>query len=321
VAWRDLGTLFDLLAGAVLGLIVPPRKWSALARWWVVRLEPSFAKRRQQLAAQLARAIPPSLLGRPAADLALDHLAARFEKRLLVMRHYIAPAWAPQVELRGAEHLTRAAQSGRGAVLWLADFVFRTPLCYAALAAAGYRVCHLSGPRHGFSQTRFGMTVLNPIMTRVERRYLAERIVISDLALAPELRVLAAMRRLKKRLLAGRIVSVSALANTWAPLEVPILNGKSRLAHGAPGLAYEVGVPVLPVFVTRDDAGQFLVTVEEPLPLASNLPRRAAAVLAAQAYANLLEGYVLRYPEQWSGWPYLRLDAPEHGTRWGGRPP
>jgi lauroyl/myristoyl acyltransferase len=254
-------------------------------------------------------AIPEEELARPPAEIAHDHLALWFENRLNVMGHFTPWRWRPEAELRGFERLREATQDGRGAVLWIADFALQSPFLYAVLARHGIRLSHFSAPGHGYSTTLFGRTCLNPILTSVESRYLAERIMMLDRALPTEIRVLAAMRRLKKRLLEGRVVSVSALSNDWGPVHVRILNGKTRLAYGAPGLAHNTGVPVFPVFATREPDGRNTVTIEAPLQFRS-ANAREAAIQATHDYAAILDGYIRRYPEQWRGWKYYVTGAP-----------
>ena len=51
-----------------------------------------------------------------------------------------------------------------------------------ALHRAGYGLVHLSRSEHGYSSTIFGMRCLNPLRSRIESRYLAERVVIGEIA-------------------------------------------------------------------------------------------------------------------------------------------
>ena len=72
-----------------------------------------------------------------------------------------------------------------------------------ALHRAGYRIVHLSHPRHGFSSSSFGVRYLNPVHRRAEDRYLAERVVLS---LASPV---GAMRTLMQRLKSNGVVTVT----------------------------------------------------------------------------------------------------------------
>ena len=298
ISRADFRCVADLAKKWMLALVVPQDQWPALARHRTAPLG------KKSFASMVTSAIPEEELARPPIEIAHDHLALWFENRLNVMGHFTPWRWRPEAELRGFERVREATQNGHGAVLWIADFALQSPFLYAVLARHGIRLSHFSAPGHGYSTTLFGRACLNPILTSVESRYLAERIMMLDRALPTEIRVLAAMRRLKKRLLEGRVVSVSALSNDWASVHVRILNGKTRLAYGAPGLAQNTGVPVFPVFATREPDGRNTVTIEAPLRFRSGANAREAAIQATHDYAGILDGYIRRYPEQWRGWKY-----------------
>jgi lauroyl/myristoyl acyltransferase len=177
------------------------------------------------------------------------------------------------------------------------------------LAQSGIRISHLTAPRHGFSSTRFGGVFINPLITGVERRYLVERILMSEMTMPTEVRVVAAMRRMRKQVLAGGIVSISALCNDWGPVVVPILAGTTRLAYGAPGLAHDTDAPVFPVFVVREQDGRLVVVIEAPLDLSKGGTAREAAIHATHQYAGILDQYIRRYPAQWRSWNHYVPDA------------
>ena len=170
-----------------------------------------------------------------------------------------------------------------------------------ALHEAGYAVAHLSRDTHGFSTTRFGRRVLNPIQTRVERRYLAERLVMSDERSVGPLRELAA--RLKQ----NRLVSIT-LAREWRRTRlVPFLDGYIRIATGALALAWPDR--------RTDPAGLHAARARRPLrdPDRGGAPRRPGAGARcrdrphAGALCRLLETYVLRSPDQFA-LPYLSTE-------------
>jgi hypothetical protein len=150
--------------------------------------------------------------------------------------HYVASwcpgGWSPTIDLVGAEHLHAALAGGRGAVLWVAPLVFAPLVAKRALHEGGFSVHHLSRPNHGFSSTRFGVAVLNPVRTRVEDRYLAERITISK---ANE--TTAAVRALADRLATNRIISITMTSLGMRQADVPFLDGRVRVAPGAARLA------------------------------------------------------------------------------------
>ena len=59
--------------------------------------------------------------------------------------------------------------------------------------------------------------------------FLRERVVMSDKALPTPRRVFGAMRILRRRLTENSVISISALASSWAPEKQPIFDGIVRL--------------------------------------------------------------------------------------------
>ena len=86
---------------------------------------------------------------------------------LQVLRGLLPGGWHPKIVLEGRDRLDAMLARGKGAVLWMAHFVFAATVVKMALHGAGYRLATLSRPEHGFSKTRFGMTMLNPIRSVV----------------------------------------------------------------------------------------------------------------------------------------------------------
>lgn len=204
---------------------------------------------------------------------------------------------AHEVELDGADLIEGALRGGKGVVLWVSDFVYAQDVAKIALSRAGYFASHLSQPEHGFSDSAFGVRILNPIRTRFESRFLRERIVFDRNEPGH------AIQRLLQRLAENGIVSVTATAAEGRNLcDAAFLKGRLRIAPGAPKIAYRSGAPVLPVFIVPDpEAPRFRLVVEDPLKM-DGAGEAAAVSTAVQDYVNRLEKYVLQRPEFWAGW-------------------
>jgi lauroyl/myristoyl acyltransferase len=234
---------------------------------------------------------------------ALRHAASRSEHHLQILRTYRPGGWTPEIALEGREHLKQALEQGKGAVLWVAHFSFNALAAKMAVAKAGFDVAHLSRPEHGFSKSRFGIRVLNPIRVKAELCYLADRIII-DRALPG-----GAKRAAEKLLRANGIVSITAGA--WegrSVASVNLLGATMELATGAPALADACGAVLLPIFTVREEAtGVIKVIVQEPIakPIESELPVRLAKM--TQDFANRMEPFILAYPEQWRDWKSLKF--------------
>ncbi|HSS77144.1 MAG TPA: TonB-dependent receptor plug domain-containing protein, partial [Thermoanaerobaculia bacterium] len=135
-----------------------------------------------------------------------------------------------------------ARAQGRGAILWISDFVSAGDASKAALAREALRVAHLSPPAHGFTTSRFGIRWLNPFRLAFEGAYLSERIVFERHDPAP------AMARIERILRQNGIVSIMASMHEGGTLaHVPFLNGGLRLSLGAVRLGLLSRPPVLPL--------------------------------------------------------------------------
>ena len=147
---------------------------------------------------------------------------------------------------------------------------------------------------------------MNRIRVRAELAHLAGRIEIDRAK--PMSATLAAQRTLKE----NGIVSVTAGAWEGQRLAaVRLLGGSLELAVGAPGLARLSGAVLLPVFTVRVPSGDIRVVIEAPIPVAGEGEKDEVLTAAAQAFADRLEGWVRRFPEQWRDWKNLKLPAPD----------
>ena len=174
----------------------------------------------------------------------------------------------------------------------MTPFAFSDLVTKRALHEAGYAVSHLSRDSHGFSQTRFGRRWLNPIKTGIERRYVAERLVMT------EENPLAPLRALALRLRQNRLVSITVASTGQVTRLLDLLDGRIRIATGALALAWQTGAPLLPVFTLREPDGALVTRIEPALPPDRRLDRAAAVADMLAAYGRLLEAYVLRSPDQ-----------------------
>jgi len=222
-----------------------------------------------------------------------DSASLRQFERILLLRFYRPGGWRPRVRLQGREHLEQALQQGRGAILWVKPAAFADIMTKVACHEAGYDAYHLSRHTHGgFSVTRFGLRFLNPIRTRIERRNLAERVMI-----VPE-DPRAATAQLSQRLSENKVVSITVGAAANRLTEVPFLNGSIPLAGGAANLALKADAPLLPVFTERRPDGSFVTTIEPPLQVPTEGAHSEKITAMLMGYPAVMEPYFLRLPEQ-----------------------
>lgn len=211
-----------------------------------------------------------------------------------ILREHAPWGWKARIAVVGRHHIDEALAAGRGAVLWYCPFTHADVVFKRGLHEAGYRVNHLSAFDHGFSGTRFGLAVLNPVKTRVESRYLKERCVMHDTGVGE------VVRDLLGRLRRNELVSVTALHTGRHTGTRPLLGGILRLAKGAPSFALSTGSALIPVFVVPAEGG-YEVRVEPPLQAASDDPEAAKEAFIS-AYVPTLARYVAAYPSLWRGW-------------------
>jgi lauroyl/myristoyl acyltransferase len=276
--------------------LVPQRWWSPLGQAAIalvsLLIPGKFAERRRHISACAAgRQLPAAT-----AAIVRRWFSRFFEDNLLLLRCYRPDRWEPTVELRGLEHIRAASAAGRGAVLWFSHFHHFSLVSKIALYRAGIAMSHLSHPRHGFSGTRFGMRYLNRVRTRIEDRYLGERIYLALDNSA------VAMETLYERLLGGAVASVAARGTSRRPAIVPFLAGRLPLATGAADLAYRAGSFLLPVHTVQVTSGAFAVIIEPPIALDASRNLWTAVEAAARDFAARMEPMALAYPDQWEDW-------------------
>ncbi len=297
---RPLVPVDDLKTGVFLGPLTVAAWALSEPRWGMVagacgRLSVSIFRGRTTAQERL---IPRSYLERlgtaKSGDAAAGYTSAYFEEVMQVMRGYWPGGWQPEIETQGLQHVEDGLAGGRGVILWVAAFTWSSLVSKMALARLGLAVAHLSRPTHGFSRSRLGMPVLNPLRTRMEDRYLGERITIH-----PGMEM-AAMRALRRRLAANGVVSI-AHGTAQRMLEASFPGGMLKVPTGPMTLALTSGAPILPVFATRISPGKFRVEIEKPLSLHGEA-REDALRGGARAFAAALAERALAHPQQWRGW-------------------
>jgi len=307
---RDLIYLVHLPVIAITAWFVPERWWRNLCRGFVP-LAAALGIGRHMKAIERIGELVDGRNGMPVARQFVPVLSANSHRaRLHVLRCYRPPEWRPQVELVGAEHIEEALRAGRGAILWTAPLVFSDLLTKMALHRAGFRVAHLSRDGHGFSPTRWGARFLNPIWTRIENRYLAERLVIHvD-------RPSSALRTLSQRVRQNQIVTVTVGGQGARVATVPFVNGLLQVADGMPALAMRTGAALLPVFTVEQPDGRFVCTIEPELRARADGDAGVRDLLEQEV--ALLESWVLRYPEQFVIWEVVQSQSRANAAGAGG---
>ena len=205
--------------------------------------------------------------------------------------------WQPSVRWHGLDHLRSALEQGSGAILWVGGFAHSQIITLMALHQAGFVVHQLSRPEHGFTTSPFGVRWLNRLWTRIERRFIAERIVILKNDAGP------ALQLLRQRLGANGIVWIAVTPEARRTLDVPLLGGTIRLPTGPLHLARTSHAALLPVFTIRANDGSYDVTIERRLDVDTDVTYTSAA----RSYVAMLEPRVTAHPDQWVGWETMMV--------------
>jgi lauroyl/myristoyl acyltransferase len=227
-------------------------------------------------------------------NLTIRSIARTYETRLQGFRDYRPNGWQPNIRISGEENIKIALAQGSGALLWVSPFASHMLVTKRALNDAGFKVSHLSEPVHGFSDTQFGRRFLNPIWTKIEDRYLSERVLLGSDSTS-------ALQILRQRLRENRIISITVFDTARRTIDIPFLHGKLRIPTGPIHLARTVNAPILPVFPIRNSLESYEVHVEPPLNVATNTDSAHSYEAMAQSYVQRLQPYVLKYPDQWLG--------------------
>jgi len=292
VLLRDASLAAQLTLAAGVSWIVPESLWVPLARA-AGRVEALLGVPRSRawpLDRQLA-----AVLGCSARALALERASSCHAARLYCLREYLPGRHDVPVRLDGIEQLAGALASGAGAVLWVSRFAWSSLISKIGLHQAGFSVSHLSRRGHPFGDSAFRERWLNPVWTRIETRFLRERIVLEHGAET------AALRVLRRRLAEGGAISITVGHEAVRTVDVSVLGVPLQLSTGPMHLAADSGAPLIPVFAVRDGDGAFVVTLDAPLLVEARGDREKREHDIAAQYARRLEPWIRRYPGQWLG--------------------
>ena len=297
IARADLERAAWQAAGWVLASVLPHRADTA-----VIRAAHALRRRVnraevERVAQRIATILTDRLSPAAARDVAEQWYARTTELSWGRVRALHRSDWRIRIDLEGSERLDRALARGRGAVLWFSSFC-DSAILMRALAEHGARLSHLSADDHGApAHSRFGLRFVAPIHHSVERRYLAERIVMHS-PTSP-----GYVRRVRQALGANRAVTVRGDLARHATQQATCLNRPFRFASGAPRLAHAARSPLLTAAIVRPAPARYRVILEEELTLPED--RRDFVVEAVAEYARRLGRRIAESPADWEGWRWV----------------
>jgi lauroyl/myristoyl acyltransferase len=294
ITFKDVGLVGKWVAAWLLALVLPVRAWdraSGQAVGLASRLVPEMLTRAE---ADLGRFLAGQPVEAPIAVLARRYAGHPRTDQLAVMRCYTPWGWRPTLDVVGLEHIETARAEGKGCLLWITPTAFGAVMSKRSLAAAGLALHHLSREGHGAaSRSRLGLRLLTLPRTRLEDRYLAERIRIPSDGVSR-----AAMRRMVELLRAGEVVTVTLGANADRRHRAAFLSSAIEVSLGVPELARQGRAVLLPVVTVRLAPDRFKTIILPPLHLDPAADRDTAGRHAVEELARRLEPHALAWPDQ-----------------------
>ena len=229
-------------------------------------------------------------------NVAIEVWANRYEERLQYLRAWRPGSWTPHIDVAGAMYVTAALHRGHGAILWGSNFSFNALVAKMAMHRLGLKVSGFAVPRHGFSDTRFGVRYLNRVCRIIEDRYLEERLMLDPHAFP------IGLQQMRERLKGNGVIYFAVGGRGRRTATAKFLGNRIILATGPIAMAGATGAALLPLYTLRIAPGQFEVTIGPPIEIRKGTDGNVNFAAVAQAYADGLAPFVLRDPGQWRGW-------------------
>lgn len=245
-------------------------QWAADAQW-------RRRAAREAVSTNLSR-----LLEIPAEDqAAVGRDVFRNFARYLVEFFAIRRPETPALAIEGGSHLERCRALGRGAIL-LSGHLGNWELGAVFIRRLGFPVTLVVLP-HADPRT-------DRLFTRQRQRCGLNVIPLGEHSTG------CCLRRLK----AGDLLGVLGDWDvTGAGLPVPFGSGSLTMPRGLAVLSLRSGAPVLPVFLIREGRWAFRLFIEPAIWPDGSETGDAAVRSLTRRYADVLERYVRRFPEQW----------------------
>jgi len=196
------------------------------------------------------------------------------------------------ISVTGGEHLDRALEEGRGAIL-VAGHFGNWELA-ATLATRGYPLTFLVGEQHNI--------LVDRLMNSLRARFGVEIVPLTGSLLG----VLRALRR-------NRIVAMLSDQDAGRDgVFVDFLGKAASTPYGPGRLAVRTGAPILPGNAIRRGRGLHEIVILPPVarPL-ENMPVEEQVRFTTQAYTTAFESFIREHPDQYF-WMH---------RRWKTRPP
>jgi lauroyl/myristoyl acyltransferase len=303
---RDIA-LLTVIACAWLAHWCP---WAGLKEWLIrgFALVDHYLYRRKRHGSELnlATAFAGQLTEDQRRRIAKAAVYAFWEEPLSVLPSAREEGMLSSMSVQGIEHLCRALDRGKGAILWESSLGLRS-LAKQALHQRGFSLSQVHAEHHigGFIGSYEPISwlrsrLIEPFFENSERHCAAEFIYL------PQSGQLAFSRTLLSRLKQNAIVCISGDApEGYGLIPMPFLGQIELFATGMVSLARMCGAAILPVFCVRAHSGRADLVIEPRIPIQQHGDRDSSLRASMASYVRLLESYIRRYPEQYRRWHYV----------------
>jgi lauroyl/myristoyl acyltransferase len=192
--------------------------------------------------------------------------------------------------IEGKEHLDAALARGKGVLLFQAHFgAFQMTM--PAIGYSGYTMNQISASAAVWKEE--GASAPQKRMVDIKAKY-EYTLPVKHISITSSLRPV--FHALKRNEIVGITVDGGGGKKTM-PLR--FLGRESVFQTGAVDLAISTGAAIVPAFVTTEPGLHHRLVLHEQLPIDEGMGKNENRRAVLQAFASLLESYVLRYPHHY----------------------
>ena len=219
----------------------------------------------------------------PAAEQLVRRSFQNMGKNL--MEFMLLPRMSPEtihqlVTFEGREHIDRALDQGRGAIILTAHFG-NWELLGASIVANGYTI---RGITRQLRSKRLD-TIVSSYREKVGWQGIDRDRSIRE--------VLRCLRR-------NELIAILADVDTRTRgIFVDFFGRPAYTPYSPVAFALKTGAAILPTFIIRQPDDSHRVVVEAPLPLQQGGEKEQDFLVNTQRFTKIIESYIRRYPEQW----------------------
>ncbi len=291
--YRSEAAVFDLLTAVVVRLSPAARQRTAtllgLVVWAVDGRHRRVAAANLRLA--YGETLTPAQRGRLVRE-SMRHLV-RVALETFAVRTYLSDPSEVPVVVQGAEHLRKAAASGRGVIL-------------ATGHLGHWELLGIVCGRLGFPGTAITRPLDNPYL---EARLLDQRTLSGNRVIDKH----GAFDAARRVLLDGGILGMLFDQRPKrGGIPVPFFGAPAYVTDGLARLVLDTDADVMPCFGVFESDGTVRVTFEGPIPIVRTGDRMADAIRMSADCTAVIEQWVRRYPGQWL-WTHRRWARPAPG--------